>query len=323
MSAQPTSQPADQPAEATATAAPIAGDDFRGAYVNLDALLALRAGPFHREPQRRERSTSGGQRLSRLRGRGMDFAEVRAYQPGDDIRTIDWHVTARKNKPHTKVFREERERPTLIYVDQTYTQFFGSRRRLKSVAAAELAARLAWRCLDAGDRVGGLISGVDGVSIARPLQSPRAVARLLGQLTEHNHALSRTCRRDAGARLASDLHKLRQLARSQHRIYFISDFLPPAAFWLNTLEALAAHNDVAVAHLVDPLEAQMPINDSFMVTDTEQRVAFDARDRGLAERYQAAFAERSDQLRQRLRQLGVVYRRVSTDQPLDLPRLGF
>ena len=105
-------------------------------------------------------SVLNGRHASRLRGRGLNFEELRDYLPGDDIRTIDWRVTARKNKPHTKVFREERERPTLIVVDQTQNMFFGSRLRLKSVAAAEVAARIAWQNLNAGDRVGGIVIGL-------------------------------------------------------------------------------------------------------------------------------------------------------------------
>ena len=109
-----------------------------GAYVELSDLLALR---HRRAPSRQQaslrRGHQAGSRLSKLRGRGVDFSEVRLYQPGDDVRSIEWRVTARKNKPHTKVFREERERPTLVVIDQSQSLFFGSRNRLKSVAAAE------------------------------------------------------------------------------------------------------------------------------------------------------------------------------------------
>src|SRR5580765_590341 len=131
---------------------------LRGAFVNIADLIALRAVPLPiRTNNARASGPHGGSRLSRQRGRGVDFAEVRLYQPGDDVRSIDWRVTARKAKPHTKVYREERERPTLIVVDQSRAMFFGSRVRMKSVAAAECAALLAWHSVDAGDRVGGLV----------------------------------------------------------------------------------------------------------------------------------------------------------------------
>jgi uncharacterized protein (DUF58 family) len=129
--------------------------------------------------------------LSRHRGRGVDFAEVRLYQPGDDVRSIDWRVTARKAKPHTKVYREERERPTLIVVDQSRAMFFGSRVRMKSVAAAECAALLAWHSVDAGDRVGGLVYD-DAAECVQAVQKRRAVVRLLNQIGQSNAALRKS-----------------------------------------------------------------------------------------------------------------------------------
>jgi hypothetical protein len=130
---------------------------LRGAYVELNDLLALRFRPLGESRLAATVvSARGGTRLSRQRGRGIDFSEVRLYQPGDDVRTIDWRVTARKNVPHTKVFREERERLTLIVVDQSQSMFFGSRVRLKSVAAAEFAGLAAWRAIRQNDRVGGV-----------------------------------------------------------------------------------------------------------------------------------------------------------------------
>ena len=113
-------------------------DILTGAYVTADQLLSLRFRPT-RALQFAASPITGiqaGLRLSKQKGRGVDFAEVRQYQPGDDIRSIDWRVTARKNLPHTKVFREERERPALIFVDQSQHMFFGSTQRLKSVEAA-------------------------------------------------------------------------------------------------------------------------------------------------------------------------------------------
>ena len=103
---------------------------YPGAYVSTDQLLRLRSPQAQGSVacQGRQRRHAG-LRLSKQKGRGVDFAEVRQYQPGDDIRSIDWRVTARKNTPHTKVFREERERPALLFVDQSQHMFFGSQRR--------------------------------------------------------------------------------------------------------------------------------------------------------------------------------------------------
>ncbi|MFK7914936.1 MAG: DUF58 domain-containing protein [Pseudomonadales bacterium] len=299
-------------------AAPLSERAITGAYAELEALLALRLRSANATPrQTRRRNPNSGQRLSRLRGRGVDFAEVRAYQPGDDVRSIDWRVTARKNEPHTKVFREERERPTLICVDQTRSMFFGSRLRLKSVAAAELAARAAWQALANGDRVGGLIIGNDTSTLAKPKRSSRAVARMLGDLSKANASLSRHSSNTSADYLARELTHLRRLAQTNHRIVVLTDFQPAGAYWVDTLRGLARHNDVIAVHIVDPMEQQLPIAEQFMVSDGSSRVPVDGADAGLRNRYQQRFAAQQRKLQQTLTQSAVRYLQVSTDSNLD------
>ncbi len=99
---------------------------------------------------------TAGNRQSRFRGRGIDFQESRNYQPGDDIRTMDWRVTARTGRPHTKVFQEERERPIIIVIDCNPSMFFGTRVAFKAVIAARLAALIAWAAIRNGDRIGAV-----------------------------------------------------------------------------------------------------------------------------------------------------------------------
>ena len=107
----------NQPANAPSTASGKAADVIPGAYISLPQLLALRHKSVraYQGQSAKVMGSQSGIKLSKIKGRGIDFAEVRAYQPGDDVRAIDWRVTARKNKPHTKLFREERERPALRY----------------------------------------------------------------------------------------------------------------------------------------------------------------------------------------------------------------
>jgi uncharacterized protein (DUF58 family) len=122
-------------------------------YASIHQLLALqhKASGFSFLPRQPLHSLLAGRHASKVRGRGLNFEEIRAYYPGDDIRTIDWKVTARTQKPHTRVFTEERERPALLVVDQRIDMFFGSQVNMKSVTAAEAAALGAWRILDQGE----------------------------------------------------------------------------------------------------------------------------------------------------------------------------
>jgi hypothetical protein len=130
-----------------------------GVYADLSELVRLkfRTRGFSFLPRQPVQSILAGRHASRLRGRGLNFEEIRRYLPGDDIRNMDWRVTARMRTPHVRVYTEERDRPVLLVVDQRQSRFFGSRRAMKSVVAAEATALAAWRVLQAGDRVSGLV----------------------------------------------------------------------------------------------------------------------------------------------------------------------
>lgn len=266
-----------------------------GAYVELNDLLALR----HRRPPSRQRTRlrrghQAGSRLSKLRGRGVDFSEVRPYQPGDDVRSIEWRVTARKNKPHTKVFREERERPTLVVIDQSQSLFFGSRVRLKSVAAAEFGARAAWRALAHNDRVGGLILGNDSTPAHKPLRSVKAVSRLLADLAKQNQALSRNSKLANPTHYRDSLQRIRRLAPNSFRIVLISDFLTVTEAWRDVLPNLARRNDLTVVRIADPLERELPKAARYSITDGAERWQFHSGNRRLRTTYAEQF-ERRDQ----------------------------
>ncbi|MEM1232362.1 MAG: DUF58 domain-containing protein [Pseudomonadota bacterium] len=296
--------------DARASHAPLAG-----AYVTLEDLLRLRlrAGRTG-TPRRRRLPPSAGERRSRLRGRGIDFAEVRAYEAGDDVRNIDWRVTARMNEPHTKIFREERERPSLICVDQSRTQFFGTRVRLKSVAAAELAARYAWQALAEGDRVGGLVLGNDTASWHKPQRASRAVARMLGTVATCNQALHRDLPTPGTGYLDSELRRLAGLARTGHRIIVLSDFLPQGTFWADALGTLARHNEVLAVHVTDPMEHALPLADDFTVALAGTRLRVDGTRSRTRERYRQRASDEHDALKQALQHSGVHFASISTDQ---------
>ena len=287
---------------------------LKGAYVDLKDLLAIRY--RHTSGGKRAilpRGNQAGIRLSKLRGRGIDFSEVRLYQPGDDIRTIDWRVTARKNKPHTKIFREERERPTMVVVDQTQNMFFGSRVRLKSVAAAEFGAMVAWHGLANNDRVGGLVIGNEDASIHKPLRNVKTVARLLADISEHNQALSRTSHLASADHITESLLQVRRLVHTNYRIFAISDFSVAASAWRDTLHALARHNQVTVVRVTDPLEQQLPPADRYTVTDGLARWQFHTGNSELRKRYVSRYDEREEELRHMCAVETIRYVSLATD----------
>ncbi len=134
-------------------------------------------------------SILAGRHASKLRGRGLDFEEVRHYVPGDDIRNIDWRVTARTGETHSKVFNEEKERPTFIIVDQSAWMFFGSKRFVKSVSAAHAAAIGAFYTIKRGDRTGGIIFNEEGYDHVAPKRSKATVQHFLQCIVNRNKIL--------------------------------------------------------------------------------------------------------------------------------------
>lgn len=292
---------------------------LRGAYVELSDLLTLRYRRMSTlQNSAKVMGTQAGNRLSKMRGRGIDFSEVRAYQAGDDVRTIDWRVTARKNKPHTKIFREERERLTLVVVDQTQGLFFGSQVRLKSVAAAETAALCAWQALNHNDRVGGMIIGNTNRVIHKPYRSVKSVARYLGDLARLNQSLQRGGTPPRPDHFVEAISQIRRLARSNYRIYFISDFQPMADHWRDAFRSLSQHNEVIALKIYDPLEAELPPADSYTVTDGTDRWQFHSGNSKLRHRYHERFEDQTARFVTVCDHTMVGYRMIPTHQPLSM-----
>lgn len=299
-----------------------------GVYVNLDQLLGLRHKQYQSlNAQSRIVGNRAGQKLSKVKGRGVDFTEVRPYQPGDDVRTMDWRVTARKNKPHTKVFREERERPVLIALDQTQNMFFGSKVRLKSVAAAEIATRIAWANLAAGDRIGGIVFGNNVQLVHKPVRSTKSVARLLNTICDQNNTLHRhdsdhpAVSRDVIFQSVQDgLLQLRRLCKTNYRVFVISDFSFPSEFWGEHLHQLARSNEVFMVHINDPLDADLPPADHYAVSDGQSRLQFYTGESGLRTRYQKRYAHHLKELQALCAHDAMRFQSVSTDD-VNLDRL--
>ncbi len=215
-------------------------------------------------PRRQTVSAGGGQYRSRFRGRGMDFDQVRPYQPGDDVRTIDWRVTARTTRPHTKVFREERERPVLIVADLRNSMFFGSR-RLKSVVASEIAATLAWAGVQANDRVGAMIFSPTTQHDVRGGRSHHNVLRFIHHLRDACTALL-TPQEDSLSftRICEDI---RRVAVPGTSIVVVSDFADINHEAEKQLFQLVRHCDLTFAEVYDPLEIALPPPGYYPVRD--------------------------------------------------------
>ncbi len=266
-----------------------------GVYVTLDGLAGLRhrAKRFSLLPRQPVASLLAGGHASKLRGRGLDFDEIRKYHPGDDPRAIDWKVTARMRSPHTRVFTEERERPVLIVVDQRLGMFFGTVRMMKSVAAAEVAALAAWRTIAVRDRVGGVVFDDSDAVEVRPQRTRTTVMQLLRAVTDRN----RTLRADSTTKpspgmLNEALRRARRVATHDFIVLLVTDGDGSDGETREVITTIARHNDVVVAFVFDPLEADLPRADGLVVSDGARQMEVDATQGRLREDFRRSFDER-------------------------------
>jgi len=226
---------------------------------------------------------------------------VRPYQAGDEIRNMDWRVTARTGKPHTKLFREERERPALLLVDLRPAMFFATRGALKAVVAAECAALLAWSVVHQGDRVGGMLfdDGADGAmrQVIRPGRGKRPVMRLLGEVVHHPHWQQRRMERgDAQQRLRDALQRALHAARAGSLLIVVSDGRGLDAECALLLRQALKHHQLLFVAIHDPFEAALPDAGMLPLFDGRRVQLLASSDRALREQHQAQFAARQQRL---------------------------
>jgi uncharacterized protein (DUF58 family) len=269
--------------------------NFSGVHVTLEDLVLLQhrtRGAFSFLPRQPVHSLLAGRHASRIRGRGLNFEELRSYLPGDDVRSIDWKVTARTGKAHVRVFTEERDRPALLVVDQRLAMFYGTKKNMKSVTAAELAAAGAWRVFDVGDRVGAVVFDDTEVREVRPHRSRRTVLQILHLLVEKNTAL----RADSEVRpnpsmLNRALDGVARVVNHDHMVAIISDFDGADEETTRMVTQLAQHNDVLAVPVHDPSSTEIPSGARLVVGDGELQVELDV-GKGSTRRRLAEMADR-------------------------------
>ena len=270
-----------------------------GAYTDIADLVRFRHAAKEIDSITINKSSNpmSGLLSSRFRGRGIDFAEVRTYEPGDDVRTIDWKVTARTQVAHTKLFQEEKERPVLILVDQSQAMFFGSRVAFKSVIAAQVAALIGWISLDNGDRVGGIVFSDRNHREVRPRRNKHAVLRLLNEVSDFNHALSKQEHPHNENYLADAVMNARRVSKHGSTIFVISDFKYLNDDALLHLRQLGRHNDIIGIHISDQMERNLPLPDLYTITNGEQRIQINTANTKERQDYQLAYTAKLEQVK--------------------------
>jgi uncharacterized protein (DUF58 family) len=267
-------------------------------------------------PHRPHHSVLAGRHASRLRGRGLNFEEIRAYVPGDDVRHLDWKVSLRVGHAMVRSYTEERDRPALFVVDQRMSMFYGTRRAMKSVVAAEVAALGAWMAFQAGDRAGAVVFDDSQIHSLRARRSRSSLQMVLGALARTNQAL----RADSAARinpaqLNGALRAALHLATHDYLVCVVSDFLGADEETLQLIRELATHNDVVAALVFDPSARAVPDSGKIVVTEGELQVELDFGRKTIREPLSTMFELRLQQTVELVQRCGVPTLAIDTEQP--------
>jgi uncharacterized protein (DUF58 family) len=289
-----------------------------GLIAELNELINLKrfAHRVQYKPENRLQRT--GNHLSRIRGRGMDFSEVRHYQAGDEIRHMEWRVTARTGRPHIKVYQEEKERPVVILADFSPSMYFGTRIAFKSVVAARLAALIAWTAIKQGDRVGGLFYSTNRHSEFIPRGRESGVLPLLASLSDYTRQFALKEKANASVSLSDELLRLRRVAKPGSILVLISDFYQMDLECEKHLNRLRTHNDILAYHVCDTLELTPPKPALYAVTDGKQALMLDTMNPQVWNDYQAFCENKRLNLQSQFKRLQIQYTQIAAEDDLAL-----
>jgi len=286
-----------------------------GVYTNLDDLIRIqfKARDFSFLPRQPVTSILSGRYASRLRGRGLNFEELRRYMPGDDIRTMDWKVTARTRSPHVRVYTEEKDRSVVLIVDQRINMFFGTRDKLKSVTAAEAAALGVWRALDVGDRAGAVVFNDTELVDIRPQRSQNTAMSILGTIVRMNHSLhADTAVEPNPAMLNQALESALQLISHDTLVVMISDFFGVDEQTERLTARMAEHNDVLALLVHDPIRLK-PAVQNLTVSDGSRQMEIDFADKRVRDKIADDYGDEQERITHFLRKLAAPLLMISNE----------
>jgi len=280
--------------------------DFR-LHVDMAHLQSMqgRARRISFLPGQPAKSILNGQHASKLKGRGLNFEELRHYATGDDVRTIDWKVTARTNSPYVRVYTEERDRPVMLVVDQRMSMYFGSQLNMKSVTAAEAAALAAFRVKAKGDRVGGIVFNDTDMTEMRPKASQRALNHFLSVVSTANCALAADAPVVPPLPLNRPLEAAARIAKTGELVMVFSDFNGMDDDTEKLLRNIARRNDVILFTVTDPMSQQLPTNMEIVVSDGDLQAQIIAGDETVRNRLLAFSSGRLSRLLEFSKKCGI------------------
>ncbi len=263
-------------------------------------------------PNRKTSRVNNGNYRSIFKGRGMDFDEVREYQQGDDVRLVDWRITARHGKTYTKVFKEERDRQVWFLLDFRHSMHFATRQAFKSVIAAHLAAMTAWFFKEKGDKIGGILLSDKTMQLYKPSRLHRKLIQFLANVSEMTRSENSLKPIQEEVSLSTACWKLRRSCRNGNLIFIISDFSDVNEDTFKSLSSLAKRNEVILINVFDELEGKCPIPNVYPITNGEKMVALDTRHFAVQKAYMNYFEKRHLSLKEFASTYHIHYVPIST-----------
>ncbi len=255
----------------------------------------------------------GGSYLSSFKGRGMEFDESRIYQAGDDIRNMDWRVTARTGTAHTKVFCEERERPVLLWLDLSASMMFATRKKFKSVIASEIASLIAWSAARNNDRIGGLIFSADEHIEIKPRRGKTAVLDFIGRCTKHHAWSLKTSSAELKTDKTAAISRLRSVTHPGSLIFMISDFRDMNEKAFAHIANIARNNDIIMLKISDPIEVSLPISGTYKLTDGVKELQIQTSSKKTREEYHQRYLSHNQRIESFCRKNRIHLINISTD----------
>lgn len=258
-------------------------------------------------------SNQAGDVKSAFKGRGIELEEVRAYNFGDDIRDIDWRVTARKSEPFTKVYAEEKDRIITVVLDLSASMIFGTRHELKSVTAAKIAALLGWLAVQNKDRFGLVIFDGKNVNYFKPQNNLKNLMAVFNKIAEASQLVLHD---SSSGKLENAINILEYNQKNRGTIFILSDFYHFDNEQFKNIAALTKNNKVYCINIFDAIEENAPQNGEYLACYNGQTIAFNSSSAKFKSEYQKYFAQNRENIRRNCQKFSCKYLEIRTDIPI-------
>ena len=250
---------------------------------------------------------------SAFKGRGMEFEEIREYNFGDDVRDIDWRVTARKSEPFTKIYNEEKDREITVFLDLSASMVFGTKNEFKSVAAAKITALLGWLSVKNKDRFGVVIYDGENITYFKPQSSMQNLMAIFKKISDIS------CEILKGNKLSNLSEALKTLEfkrKGQGIIFILSDFYSLDSDGFKKIAALSKSNKIYCVDIFDIIEDIAPKDGVYAVQYAGEKVVFDSSGKGFKDEYKKYFAENRENVKKNCQKFSCGYIEIRTDAPI-------